>query len=137
MPVPPLRPDLRDLVARMRRYGEHESLYRDAAVGRQVREWADELDAALSAAPQETEPREPDVVPLDADVPESLVPIPTRTWQPIETAPKDEVLMYRPQMPQRARIVIRRLGDWCGPECCPDAEPTLWMPLPSAPDTKE
>lgn len=33
------------LVAQMRAYADHEILYRDTAVGKQVQEWADELEA--------------------------------------------------------------------------------------------
>lgn len=35
------------LIDRMAKYAAHETLYRDAAVGRQVQEWADELAALL------------------------------------------------------------------------------------------
>lgn len=56
------------------------------------------------------------------------------TWQPIETAPKGcDVLVYRPSLPTRDRIAVRRPADWCGPTCCPAAQPTHWMPLPAAP----
>jgi hypothetical protein len=56
------------------------------------------------------------------------------TWQPIETAPSVmTVLLYRPQMPVSERIAVRRVIDWCGPECCPSAQPTHWMPLPDSP----
>jgi hypothetical protein len=56
-------------------------------------------------------------------------------WQPIETAPKDRtgVLVYRPKMRGSDRIQIRVPSDWCGPTCCPHAEPTHWMPLPEPP----
>ena len=55
-------------------------------------------------------------------------------WQPIETAPKGTtVLLYRPMMSPRDRIAIRDVRDWCGPSCCPSAEPTHWMPLPAPP----
>ncbi len=56
-------------------------------------------------------------------------------WQPIATLTADDgyVLVYRPRLEKPDRINIRRLGDWCGPKCCPSAEPTHWMPLPGEP----
>jgi len=54
-------------------------------------------------------------------------------WCPIATAPNELVLLYRPRLPERDRISIRRRSDWCGPLCCPSAEPTHWMPLPQPP----
>lgn len=55
-------------------------------------------------------------------------------WRPIETAPQDEwVLLYRPKSADRNQIAVRKVSDWCGPSCCPSAEPTHWMPLPAAP----
>lgn len=51
-------------------------------------------------------------------------------WQPIESAPKEAVLLYRPGMNPRDRVSIRRASDWCGESCCPSAKPTLWMPIP-------
>lgn len=55
-------------------------------------------------------------------------------WQDISTAPKGEdVLVYRPKMRPRDQIAVRRPADWCGPKCCPEAEPTHWMPLPAPP----
>lgn len=57
------------------------------------------------------------------------------TWQPIETAKEYAGLMflYRPGLPLRDRIAIRRPEDWCGEKCCPSAKPTHWQPLPPAP----
>ena len=38
-------------------------------------------------------------------------------WCPIATAPNELVLLYRPRLPERDRISIRRRSDWCGPLC--------------------
>lgn len=54
-------------------------------------------------------------------------------WQPIETAPGGYLLLYRPGLFMPERIAVRRATDWCGPECCPAARPTHWMPLPDPP----
>ncbi len=54
-------------------------------------------------------------------------------WRPIETAPKGLVLVYRAKMKSNDRIAIRNVRDWCGPTCCPRAEPTHWQPLPAPP----
>jgi hypothetical protein len=56
-------------------------------------------------------------------------------WQPIdETTPQNELmLLYRPQLPQHEQIAVRRIDYWCGPTCCPLAEPTHFMPLPDPP----
>jgi hypothetical protein len=58
MPVPPLRPDLNKLAATMREYAEARcevvgDMHPIDAV--EIYKWADELEAALSAAPQETQ----------------------------------------------------------------------------------
>lgn len=56
------------------------------------------------------------------------------TWQPIDTAPEAELLLlYRPRLPKVSRFAIRWGHEWCGPKCCPDAEPTHWMPIPTPP----
>lgn len=57
----------------------------------------------------------------------------TSAWQPISSAPKEAVLLYRPGMNPQDRVSIRRVSDWCGDLCCPSAKPTHWMPLPLAP----
>jgi hypothetical protein len=62
---------------------------------------------------------------------------PGLVWRPIETAPSGDVLVYRPQMPARDRIAVRRVADWCGLKCCPSAQPTHWMPLPDEPKADE
>jgi hypothetical protein len=54
-------------------------------------------------------------------------------WQPIATAPKEPVLLYRPGMIASERVAVRRAADWCGESCCPSAKPTHWMPLPDPP----
>lgn len=58
---------------------------------------------------------------------------PAQAWQPIETAPNEDVLLYRPGLNPRDRVASRRVSDWCGESCCPSAKPTHWMPLPEAP----
>lgn len=57
-------------------------------------------------------------------------------WQPIETAPKGEVLLYFPRVyNERRREVTHspmiKVG-WAAN--FPHREPTHWMPLPEAPE---
>ena len=53
-------------------------------------------------------------------------------WRDIKTAPKGrDLLVFRPGL--TSSIAIRRPEYWCGPECCPSARPTHWMPLPDPP----
>lgn len=56
-------------------------------------------------------------------------------WQTMETAPKDGTLLlvYRPGTARLSHLAIRTATEWCGPKCCPNAEPTHWMPLPALP----
>jgi hypothetical protein len=64
----------------------------------------------------------------------SAAPPPVRPqWHPIETAPRHDVLVYRPGLPPRDRIAVRKAHDWCGDACCPSAKPSHWMPLPVQP----
>jgi hypothetical protein len=68
-------------------------------------------------------------------------------WKPIETAPKDEVVMlYKPDEPRSGGYVVSGYwGEWpalsttteCWIACSggPLRAPTHWMPLPEPPDT--
>jgi hypothetical protein len=105
-------------------------------------ERADELAALLSASASEPQEKNDDQARQFtaseapgmgiAAIPDGL----SARWQDIETAPKGrDLLVYRPSAPPRDRIAVRRVSDWCGPSCCPSAEPTHWMPLPEPPQT--
>lgn len=68
-----------------------------------------------------------------------------QTWQPIETAPKDGVIVWgwTPYQPQIVRAFVwgvpqgrARFEGWVTAEkrCMPTYAPTHWMPLPAAPN---
>lgn len=57
-----------------------------------------------------------------------------QTWRPTSEVPRGKlVLAYRPRLSGYDQIAIRRPAEWCGQKCCPNAEPTHFMPLPEVP----
>lgn len=116
-----------ELDARMQRYANHETLYRDAAVGRKVTGWAAEVS---------------DIQRNLAVAEDALARL---TWQPMDTAPKEQrvLVALKPYPLQHEGEITfgylatsrdEPLGIWTLDETGEACLPTHWMPLPPAPD---
>jgi hypothetical protein len=101
-----------------------------------------DIDTGRSLSGRATRPADEAAISV-ASSPEASIP---NAWQPIDTAPKDRVvLLYVPDMgnwPDDPAIVTAIWGDGQGwvdngmAHCATYGHPTHWMPLPEPPQSE-